>query len=336
MREIGSEFWEQYAPACRENAGNEAYLLSGRTALKYIIDDLRKSRNVRKALLPSYCCDSMILPFVQSGISVDFYQVHCDRLDYPYGTDADIVLLIDHFGYVNDQNGNIACLEKQAGKIILYDSTHKLDGNKMVERFADYAFCSYRKWFFCNYAKAVKHQDQFHVAGMLRQNDRFLKMRESAAHKKEMYITGRISDKQSFLSDFQTAEQILDGDYVGYAGSPVDVNVEEIVSQRRENAAYLISKLKEIPNISIWREKVGPNDTPLFVPILVDPCIRGGLRNYLISKGIYCPIHWPQSTYHVVKNELYDMELSLVCDQRYDYADMERIACSIKDFMAKR
>lgn len=336
MREIGSEFWQQYTPVFVENTPNEVYLLSGRTALRFIIDDIRRSRNVRKALLPSYCCDSMIIPFIQSGIDVEFYQVYGERLDYPYDSNADIVFLIDFFGYVNDQNAEIAHHEKQAGKVILYDSTHKVDGNKTVEALADYSFCSYRKWFYCNYAKAVKQHGAFNVDPMSVLHERYVKLRDAAASEKERYIAGLPSDKQRFLSDFRAAEQILDEDYAGYAGTPVDVDVQEFAIRRRENAAYLLRSLKEIPQIRFWRESIGYEDTPMFVPILVDPHIRDDLRSYLINRQIYCPVHWPKSSYHGMCNELYDMELSLVCDQRYNFADMDRMVHAIMDYFSDK
>lgn len=336
MREIGSEFWQQYAPVCGENASNEAYLLSGRTALQFIIDDIRRTRNVRKALLPSYCCDSMIFPFVQSGIDVEFYPVHHNSLVYPYGNDADIVFLIDFFGYVNNQNREIACHEKHAGKIILYDSTHKIDGNQAVEVFADYSFCSYRKWFYCNYAKALKYHGAFNRDSAPMPHGSYVNLRDAAACEKERYIAGLPSDKQRFLSAFRAAEQILDEDYAGYAGIPVDVDVQQLAARRRENAAFLLRELSTIPQIRLWRENIGHDDTPLFVPILVDPQIRDDLRSYLINRQIYCPVHWPKSSYHGLCNELYDMELSLICDQRYDFSDMNRMVLAIKDYFTDK
>lgn len=336
MREIGSEFWQQYAAVCGESADNEACLLSGRTALRFIIDDICKNRTVRKVLLPSYCCDSMIFPFVQAGINVDFYPVYRDRLDIPYHNDADIIFLIDFFGYVNEQNQEIACVEKQNGKIILYDSTHKIDGNKVVENFVDYSFCSYRKWFYCNYAKAVKYRGTFAKDNTLICHERYMKIREDAAREKERYIAGLSSDKQRFLDGFGAAEHILDVDYVGYTGTPVDVNIDGILSRRRENAAYLIQELQTSSHIRLWRSRIGKDDSPLFVPILVDPQIRGELRQYLISRRIYCPIHWLRSSYHGVSNELYETELSLVCDQRYCIDDMKYMISAIKDYFSDK
>ena len=39
MREIGSEFWGKSLPVYSKSSENEAYLLSGRTALSFIIGD---------------------------------------------------------------------------------------------------------------------------------------------------------------------------------------------------------------------------------------------------------------------------------------------------------
>ena len=336
MREIGSEFWPQHASIVVENTDNEAYLLSGRTALRFIIDDICRNHVVRNVLLPSYCCEAMIQPFVQSGINVQFYQVYVDRIDYPYDNGADIVLLIDFFGYVIDQNAIIAQQERQKGKIVIYDFTHKLDGNLEVQGYADYSFCSYRKWFYCNFAKVIKHHGKLGKVSSSMRNERYIRLRDEAAYEKKKYIVGLTSDKDVFLSKFNSAEQILSEDYIGYAGVPLAFNVDDIVSKRRENATCLIMGLNKLSQIDLWRKDLQLNDTPMFVPVLVDPLVRDDLRSYLISKKIYCPIHWPKLfNRHMDYNlddELYDMELSLVCDQRYDIADMERIIQVINDF----
>ena len=329
--EIGSEFWEKASYVHPEKADNEVYLLSGRTALKFIIDDICNTRKFRKVLIPSYCCESMMEPFIASGIDTQFYKVHVDSVDYPYENDADAVLLLDFFGYVNPENEKIACCEKQAGKIVIYDATHKLDGNPAVEVYADYSFCSYRKWFYCNYAKAVKHSGAFGCS-QLRANTHYIEFRDRAAEKKEKYITGLTAEKEEFLTLFSLAEQMLDEDYAGYSGESVIFDINKIASKRRENALYLIEELKKIPEIKLWRDTVQVDDVPMFVPILVDTLIRNDLRNTLIKENIYCPIHWPVSSYHVEYGELYDMELSLVCDQRYDIKDMRRIVRIIKSY----
>ena len=335
IREIGSEFWQQYPPVFTEVAENEAYLLSGRTALRFIIDDIFKYRKIRKVLLPSYCCESMIQPFLSMGIDVQFYQVDFSHINYPYENDADVILLIDFFGYTNPKNYEIARVEKQAGKIIIYDATHKINGNPQVQQYADYSFCSYRKWFFCNCSQAIKHNGSFSKDITLTTNNHYIDIRNKAALKKAEYIAGATNEKDVFLSEFSQAEHILDNDYVGYSGEQVSFDINEILSKRRENAEYLISQLRKFSEIKLWKEEIQSGDAPLFVPILVEPHIRNGLRSALIKENIYCPIHWPKSSFHGACNELYDMELSLICDQRYDIADMERMIKVIKEYFSR-
>ena len=42
----------------------------------------------------------------------------------------------------------------------------------------------------------------------------------------------------------------------------------------------------------------------------------------MTKRGIYLPVHWPNDLKR--KNKLYDYELSLVCDQRYNEIDIEK------------
>ena len=65
-------------------------------------------------------------------------------------------------------------------------------------------------------------------------------------------------------------------------------------------------------------------DCPLFVPIVIAKEKRNAIRKKLIDNQIYCPVHWPHPNAECQSN-LYEMELSLVCDQRYNGDDMKRI-----------
>ena len=81
--------------------------------------------------------------------------------------------------------------------------------------------------------------------------------------------------------------------------------------------------------------RLGERDCPLFVPILVPGGRRDALRRFLIEQDIYCPVHWPTSSFHrltEVERRVYDEELSLVCDQRYGETDMERVLQAVEEF----
>lgn len=75
MNEIGSEFWLGCTPSSSKEYSMRPYniyhsdlfnvveTLSGRTALEYIVEFL-KAQGKRIAYLPSYCCHTMIEPFL--------------------------------------------------------------------------------------------------------------------------------------------------------------------------------------------------------------------------------------------------------------------------------
>ncbi len=339
MWEMGSEFWKEPDITDVQQTeyinGDMALLLSGRTAIELMIQDIKKEGVFESVLLPFYCCDSMVEPFIRNGIRVEFYDACYDRLEYHFQNSCDAVLVIDHFGYKNTGMEEIAEKEKKAGKIIIYDATHKINGHPEIERYADYSFCSYRKWFYCNYALLRKHEGKFAVTKPLLHGKEYCSLRDRAASLKAFYMEGMDIDKGEFRRLFEAAEKVLEADYKGYAGERMVFNIDKMLAVRRKNAAYLMEKLKEIPKLQLWKEELDENDAPLFVPIMVDAGIRDKLRNHLIENDIFCPVHWPMSQLHTMSDknkELFRVELSLICDQRYGLEDMEKEFQVIKDF----
>ena len=76
-KEIGSEFWN--VPVnLKANTLLPEYarlFISGRAALRYIIKDIMLKKKVQTIGLPSWCCDSIITPFIDEGLEVQFYPV---------------------------------------------------------------------------------------------------------------------------------------------------------------------------------------------------------------------------------------------------------------------
>jgi len=329
MKEIGSEFWLEETKSNGMIQDNCTYLLSGRTALDFIIKDIKTQRRFTSVTLPSYCCESMIEPFERNDVDVQFYRVSEYGFDYSFSRTYDAVLLLDFFGYEMPENKKIAQIEREAGNIVIYDSTHKLNGVCIP---ANYTFCSYRKWFYCNFATAQKADCSFNISMPTQVNKPYCDTRNIAAKLKANFIAGADIDKQEFLRRFSISEDILDYGYADYAGVPLYVDVEETITARRRNAQYLIDKLQDVPGIKLWRPVIKPDDTPLFVPILVKDGHRDALKRHLTNHSIYCPVHWPQSSRHGEYKDLYDEELSLICDQRYSIKDLDREIAVIKNY----
>jgi hypothetical protein len=329
--EIGSEFWYKKGEKKYVDSNN-VYVLSGRTALEYIIRDMKaENPNIRSVYFPDYYCDSMILPFIRHKIDVMFYHIYTNKAGFHIAYNAnycDIVYLIDYFGYRIAEVTNIAEKVYGTGKKLIYDATHMLNGMERIK--CDYVFCSYRKWFYSN-AAVVKKNAPFLIPPPKKINASYVLLREQASKVKRDYIEGKLHSKQLFLDCFGRAEEILDRDYEDYGTEEFPTFNEEIILRRKRNAGIILQELRKATKSFLIIETIEADDCPLFVPILIPTGNRDKVRRRLIKQKIYCPVHWPLSEYHKgVKNQLYVEELSLVCDQRYDIEDMIRECEEVK------
>ncbi len=111
--EIGSEFWSHLTsnslsrPIWTDWNGDKQLFISGRTALCIIIEDAVREYGCRgRRYLPSYCCHTMIEPFLKADISIEFYPVivreHKFVAEYNRDIKTDIFYQMDYFGYTQD------------------------------------------------------------------------------------------------------------------------------------------------------------------------------------------------------------------------------------------
>ncbi len=342
--EIGSEFWLE-KPVPQPVAGRDGvYTLSGRTAIDLIIQDIAKTRTMRSVYMPAWGCDSMLAPFLSRGVDVRFYDVELNAdsissvksgksvVNYITNTDCtdntDIFYLTNYFGYENTFPIKIVKRFKEQGAIILYDRTHSfLMENDLYMELADYSFASIRKWMGVICGAVVEGVNDYHLKPYP-----YLDCKEKAMRMKKAFIDGDTSiDKQVFLNLYGEFGHHLAEDYWNYEMDDLSYalyKTEDIATmrhKRRNNAKYLHEHLKGVRFVGELTDKA----VPLFVPIFFDSSEqRNAVRKKLIEAQIYCPIHWPkpaQIPVELKSNKIYDTELSLICDQRYDLADMDRI-----------
>lgn len=300
MIEIGSEFWS--IPTCEEKnnlfPAHTKWFISGRTALKYIVQDA----DISSVSLPRWCCESMVAPFTEAGIKTTFYQNQPD-------TDVDAVFVMDYFGYTGHSS-----VSKDYHGIVIRDVTHSVFSATYSD--ADYYFGSLRKWAgFWTGGFAWGNWKKNTVISPY--DNEYVSSRQEAMEEKRAYIEGRTESK-NYLAIFKEAETMLDG--IGICGAhPADIkaaehfDVKTVKRIRQENAKVLLKAFNGL-------YELGKDDCPLFVPILTEK--RDAIRNYLIDNQIYCPIHWNDYDWN-------GQELSLVCDQRYTEADMNLIVQKI-------
>ena len=323
-KEIGSEFWN--VPVCDKNndvfSANTSWFLSGRSALRKIILDLKENHLIKTVAIPSWCCDSIIIPFIEADIEVQFYPVLGERQDLS-NVETDAILIMDYFGYTGQSR-----LDKYKG-IVIRDVTHSIFSKTYCD--ADYYFGSLRKW-----AGFLTGGFAISVDAETIHDTEYENIRHRAMDAKCNYMVGQSNSKE-YLKLYSEAEEYLDLLQMIYTAAEEDVwnaqhlDVDFIQSRRKTNAQKLLNEFRDI---AIFKE-MKENDCPMFVPIIVPDGKRDELRRYLITNEIYCPVHWPVSKYHnldINSKNVYENGLSLVCDQRYMEKDMERMIDVIKQF----
>lgn len=356
--EIGSEFWEN----CVLKQGEKNRIvfnerrrgfLCGRTALEHIIRDAKKEWKEKwtSILLPSYCCGTMIEPFLKNGINVRFYSVISSESGLecilPIPEENEAIYLIQYFGHV--QQGQYISEELQQWLFSILDETHSCFADSQMdyeEWNVKYTYTSYRKWSdIRGFAIAEKIEGDFLLRLPEQNCPLYMKYKEEACLKKKKYMEDGEGEKEDFLELYRKAEALLDGEYWDCKAMKEGIlayeklNISEMKGKRRENASYLMKHLKGNEKVQLLFSEYSVEDSPLMVPILVKNEQRDILRKYLIEKSIYCPVHWPITELHQLKSEreyeLYNQELSLICDQRYGIEEMQKIIDEINKFCAK-
>lgn len=312
----------------------------GRTAIDLVLSDILLQRPVRSVYMPSYCCDSMVAPFLERGIRVSFYPViFCEglRVEADRTVDCDIFFSMNYFGPALPEQEQLLQHFRAKGSVIVEDLTHSLFSGAACHRCVDYAVASLRKWVESPAGGiAVKFDGSFLVKAEDAPPENALAIRMDAMQKKHDYLMGKPVDKASFLEKYALFNASLEQNYHGKKmdrftmGILRDYNFSFMIQKRRDNANWLWQQLQYLPGITLL---VPPHRDacPLFVPILVADNKRDALHRALVENDIYCPRHWPAPS-NAVSN-IYSREISLICDQRYSFSDMNRIISCIQNFL---
>lgn len=355
--EIGSEFeiecppsriskTDGYSPRILNPLGKEGVLLlSGRTAIDCICRDLQSSCRERRVYMPAYCCSSMIVPFIRNGFSIEFYDVGFDGEEITYRlTDEkiDVLYLNNYFGFKTFLDIEWIRQKQKEGSIIIYDRTHSLFlKNDPYIDVADYIFCSLRKWFAVA-SGAILYKKNGNLIDFNLRECSYVQAKFNAQILKAQYLTGDESvRKEIFYSVFAEFSHQLEKDYADYKMDDKSIlllksmDFMELMDRRRRNAELLYTELRDVGWLKFLFRSMGDGVVPLFVPVIIEtPELRDKLRNMLITRQIYCPIHWPKDTMiapHMEVNRIYDREISLICDQRYTPNQISGIVQTIKE-----
>lgn len=318
---------------------------SGRDAMKALARII--NREGGRVLLPALCCESMILPFTSNGYELVFYRLNrdmtADREDVLKKLSKGSVLLyIRYFGIVPFEDEFLQGLKTQRPDVlIIEDRTHDIIVPRENAGFTpDATLASLRKW------AALPDGGMLKTAlGCCEGIDdrRFGEMRRAAMEKKSRYLdTWQPQLKEEFLHELNTAAEVLDED-----GRPAkmaeefvealdSIDFESLLRKRQSNCLRLkalLANLHEQGRLQFLSHR--PENSTLYFPIVLERRLE--VQRAMAQRGIYCPVIWPEpeEASGVCENSRYMTEhmLAIPCDQRYDKADMDFIAASLREIL---
>lgn len=312
-----------------ENICNNTSLFScGRAALFAILRAISANEGYSVILVPDYLCRSITHTIDDVGLEYRFYHIGEDLLpDWetlePLLEKADAVLLVNYFGLVNVQPfiNKVKEKRKDGNFAILLDCVQDFYGMENAKGY-DFAFSSYRKWFPVPDGATI-----YNVTGKIIQN--FSARNDFAQYKFAGNILKQFSSEvhpELYLLLLEQGEERLDKGYrcecseISRRLIPI-LDFEGAAEKRKSNARILHEGLTAWGIRHLYQEDV----VPMAIPIFLEKERRDEVRKRLFRDNIFAPVHWPWENKSVNgENVLYDIELSLVCDQRYGDDDMRR------------
>ena len=301
--EIGSEYsWEETEKGTGIDdlfeSSDRSYVFSGRTAIETA---LRNLGGAKKALLPSYCCESMIDPFLQAGIEIVFYPVYFDeglQIELEIPDDADVLLWCDYFGFHVDFPDVARFISR--GGVVIEDITQNLLSEKAFGFKSRYLVASLRKWFpvICG-GICIDLQGMLSDKPDMYPADEFILRKKNAMLLKKKYLDEMSKNhekKDKFLSEFSWSNKWLEKNYSKttidreslYYVRHVDIEKQRKIRKRNANVLYSFIEDSELIRPLFQKSQM---DCPLFVPVWVCNGKRQELKTRLTENGIFCPCH---------------------------------------------
>lgn len=353
LSEIGSNFW--LSPDAKKESGidvsifnvsyeDSVFTSSGRGAVSLILSE-QKSHS-RRALLPSFTCESVIEPFVRKGYDVEYYSVGESlvvseerftaevKLSRP-----DVILVHNYFGF-DTASGISEILSDlmSEGITVIEDITQSLYSS-FCRLPADYLTGSFRKWAgIPDGGFALKSKGKFGNRPD-KEDCRLTEAKKTAMEAKYAYLFNGIGNKEDFLKKYAEAESLLENEEAVYGMSGFSVlqqanlDVRFLRERRRSNYLKLANEVGKVvrPLFTVLPDDV----VPLYFPVLCGGR-RKELQSLLRSNCIYAPVVWPKPPVITSSMEkadcFYNDLLCIPCDQRYGRDEMEKIVSVIDEW----
>lgn len=316
------------------------YCNTGRNAIQTVIN---ANSAIKKVYLPAFTCDSVIEPFIKSGLEIKYYSIEKDltNINGLYQQlikekDTCFIYLQSYFAsYSTDMIKENIRNYKNA--VIIEDITHSLF-DEITFRNADYYIGSIRKWCGIGEGAVICCDEELNLD--LSDNELVDYYEKIGRLHKSYFENGCAPEmKLQLRKEYDKFNRILENKPIQFISEKAkaiinSLDADYLRNQRRQNYMDMLSLASEFAFIQPIFAKLDKKTVPLYFPFFCGK--RDEFKDFAIEHKLYTPIIWPESDY--IKNspyldkEIYDKILCFPIDQRYGRKNMIRIFEIVKGF----
>lgn len=293
-----------------------------------------------KVLIPSYTCDTVITPFLETGWNCTYYPINKDlsiniekTKDIIEADNFNLFIVHPYFGMdLSVQELDLLSYLKQKGCKIVIDLTQCIFSNQRVED-VDYYVGSYRKWYQVPDGGYLWAKNPLGIDSPT-SNDYFVSLQTDSMYLRGEYFKNSDEHiKQISIRLNKIAVESVDFNIKPHKMADIsvrlmeEIDMDDVQNQRFLNYKYLLKNINN-PNIELLNNDINNVTTaPLYFIIYTKN--RKEVQIKLCREHIYAPIIWPVYYNEVliddIAKEIYDETLAIPIDQRYNEEDMARI-----------
>lgn len=346
---VGGEFYydERWRAEQPSDPSHGALFLNGGKACLTLICDYLQEQGIKRVLLPSYLCPTIVDTLEACGVGLDYYNVGVDLSIDTQDLGQQLrqnqaVYFINYFGF-DASPAVLAYLAglRQQGKLLIEDNAQAGFPSQGI---GDFSFNSMRK--LCPYDGGYLKTDldlrPYLQAYQGRPNRRLPLIRQYRSQLRD-YLFDEVGDHATLEALYAQTEAFYASDNVVLGDEGERQGVERldwpaIRQARRQNYKHLMQLIAGNRAITPIFPNLQADNMPLGLPVYVRGNLRDRLNDYLGERGIGLTIHWedlasdPRLNGHALAVKMASRILTLTVDQYTSLEQLEYLADTLADF----
>lgn len=347
---VGGEFYDDsiWITGSPSPPVEGVYFLNGGRACLSVISQYLYSVGVRRMLLPSYLCPSILDVLDQHGVTYEFYRVNEDfSIDLEdlsrKANEHKAIYFINYFGFLHSPDTLSVFLEMQRkGSWIIEDNAQACTFENPL---GDFVFNSMRKVCACDGGYVATRIYLFEVLENMPalQNRRLPVVREYRRQLADYLFKNRGNRAQLDALFLQAEALYADGVIRGDAGEKEKIESLDwpaIKSVRRENYQFLLGRIADIPRVRPLFPVLQAGIMPMGLPVYLEGVSRDLVNEALSEASISLSIHWddllhdPRTNQDPLVVKMAGSVLTLAIDQYTSRSQLEYQADNLARILA--